>query len=183
MFTSTIPRTARSNSPRRRGRFTIVLALVALFAFAIPASATTTRVDFSATGQVVGVIAAGKTWESGDILHVRDYQPVVAMEIDADGFPDTGIAYGSVNFNLDQRTGHGRVWGTTVFEIGDGGFDCTASGEIRPAPVPGGLLGEFDAVCHGFDEYEGVQTRGTITEIIGIGQQAFDGFVFVPGDR
>jgi hypothetical protein len=182
MFTSTT-RGSRASSRRKGGRFTILLVLVALFAFAIPASATTTRVDFSAAGQVIGALDAGDSWVSGDILHVRNYRPVVAMTIDADGFPDDGVAYGAVNFNLDQRTGHGQVWGNTVFEIGDGGFDCTASGDIAPAAVPGGLLGEFEAVCHGFDQYEGVQIRGTIVELVGIGQQTVEGFSFIPGDR
>lgn len=182
MFTDKAPSDGMTGCSQRR-RFTVLLALIGLFAFAVPASATTTRVDISATGQVVGALGVDDSWEFGPILHVRNYQPVVVMTIRADGFPASGVAHGTINFNLDQRTGQGQVWGTTVLEIGDGGFDCTASGDIRPAAVPGGLLGEFEAVCHGWDEYAGLQMRGTITELVGIGRQAFDGFVFVPGDR
>lgn len=173
----------RPTGPKWRARFTVVIALMALFALAIPATATTTRSDFSARGQVVGVVDAGDSWVSGEILHVRGYQPVLEWAIDADGFPTTGLAQGSVNFNLDQRTGLGRAWGTTVLAIGNGGFECSGSGDIRPAQVPGGLLGEIDTVCHGYGEYEGTQLRGTIVEVIGIGQQTFEGFFFTPGDR
>jgi hypothetical protein len=164
-------------------RLVVLVALIAVLALALPASATTTRTEFSATGQIVAIADNGESWESGSILHVRGYRPVVAMDIDTPGYPAFGFAYGTVNFNLNQDTGQGHVWGTSVFDLGDGGFDCTAQGDIRPASVPGGLLGEFETVCHGFGEYEGSQTRGTVTEYILSGTQTYEGVVFVPGDR
>lgn len=164
----------------RPNRLAVFGAVIALMVFALPAGATTTKSDFALTGQVVGATDPGNTWTSGPILHVRGYEPVAVLTIDAAGYPAAGTSYGVVNFNINQQTGEGNAWGTSFVDLGDGGFECTASGSINPSGI--GPIGEFRTVCNGFGAYEGTQLRGSIFEVVLAGSQTFAGYSFVPGD-
>lgn len=164
-------------------RLSVLLALLTVFSLAIPAGATTTRLSISGSQQS-SLVDPGKVWSSGPILHVRDQEVAGIFTLDQSaGLPSTGTSHAFVNINLDTRTASGRVWGEGVLDFGDGGFDTTFSGDVRPANVPGGLLAELKLVGHGYGSLEGTELRLTAQEFVLIGFATFEGVVFVPGDR
>jgi hypothetical protein len=162
---------------------TMLLCVVLVLVFAAPAGATTTKVEVSGTAQVLGVIDEGRTWMSGSILHVRGQ--VLSVLHGPTALSQGGPAESTVNLNLDERTGHGRAWGTLRVDYLDGGgFEASFTGSIRPdASVPGGLIGEYRVVGSGWGTYAGQQLRATGTEYLATGQQFFTAVVFTPGDR
>jgi hypothetical protein len=145
-----------------------------------PAHATTTKVPVGGTGQVVGEVDPGREWLGDGILHVRD-RVLATLQ-----FPDTGgvgVGETTVSFNLDTTTFTGVTWGSGTVDFGGGGYDSTFQGTIHPDPtVPGGLVGEFRIVGHGWGDLEGTQLRATAVELIALGQQTYEGVSFVPGD-
>lgn len=164
-------------------RLTVLLALLTVFSLAIPVGATTTRLEISGTQQS-SLVDPGKVWSSGPILHVRDQEVAGILTLDQSaGLPSTGTSHAFVNINLDTRTGNGRAWGEGSLDFGDGGFDTTFSGDVRPANVPGGLLFEFELVGHGYGSLEGMELRITGQEFVLVGFATFEGVIFVPGDR
>jgi hypothetical protein len=164
-------------------RFTALLVVVSLLVLASPAGATTSRVDFTGTQQTVGIEDPGDEWFSGPIHHVRDRQLLgVSMPDPSTGLP-TGTTLGTLNFNIDTTTFHGRVWGEATLDYGDGGFETTFSGDISTADVPGGVLGELKVVGRGYGSFEGMQLRATVNEVVLTGSATFEGTLFAPGDR
>lgn len=163
-----------------RRLLTITLAvLLTSVGIVAHAAATTTRVPFSGTGQVVGLDDAGREWFSSGVQHVRQRVLSTIQFVD-DGRVGTGTT--TVSFNLDTETLEGQVWGTGTVDYGGGGYESTFRGSIHPEPgVPGGVVAQFRVVGHGWGALAGSQLRASGTEFILIGQQTFDGVEFVPG--
>ena len=164
----------------RRGVIALVLGLLLI---SLPAAAETDRIDFTGTQQSTGVADPGREWTSGPIQHVRDRALTGLNFPDAStGLPALGITEGTLNYNLDTRTGVGRAWGTLTIDYGDaGGIEASYQGELRPDAVPGGFLGEFRVVGHGYGDLEGAQLRVTVREFIFVGFAEVTGTLFFPG--
>ncbi|HEX6221948.1 MAG TPA: hypothetical protein VF115_12710 [Acidimicrobiia bacterium] len=183
MADSTIRPSLDQTPPTRRGRLTAAVITILILSIASPAYATTTRLEFSGVQQTIGQGDPGRSWVSGSIEHVRGRQLFGLSIPDATTGLPTGTTDGRLNYNLDLTTFEGRVWGAVTIDYGDGGFEGTFSGSIGPANVPGGLLGEFQFVGHGFGNLEGTQVRAMVRELIAFGSATFDGVMFTPGEE
>ena len=166
-------------------RLTLLLALLVGFSLAIPAGATTTRIDFEATGNTM-TGDAERSWLAGTIEHIRS-QPVEGEFIfdpAVDGLPNTGDLHGSINVNFDTRTFDGRVWGEGTLEFDDGGFELKFAGDVGLDGFA--LVADYRGVGHGYGVYEGMQMRLTAHELIGFpgnpNTTEYDGELFIPAD-
>lgn len=176
--------TSQNQRPRRRrrvGRVAAVVPAVSLLLASPPVSAETTRIEFGGTQQVLAVADPGTEWQSGPVLHFRDRVFTgVSVADPASGLP-TGTTTAVVNVNLDTRDAHGTVWGHGRLDFEDGGFRTTFSGTIRPAAVPGGLLGEYQIIAHGDGAYDGMQIRADAAEFLAIGFGTYEAVLMTPG--
>ena len=159
----------------RYARITSALAAAVLvLALAAPTRATTTRIPVSLDEPLIEVIAWSDTW--GDtVQQARGYEASYAVDFGGD--IGAGVATVRANYSMNLTTGHGTLWGTIVYDLGDGGFTGTFTGK---------WVWSEDAVwvgrtvSHGFGDLAGWQLR---TQIVEIAHELVteEGFIFMPG--
>lgn len=154
--------------------FAMVLTMgVLMFAVTAPAGATVTRIPVSLDEPLIEVIAWSDSW--GDkVQQARGYEAAYAVDF---GELGDGVATVHANYVMDLTDGSGILWGTIVYDLGEGGFTSRFTGT---------WVWEEDAVWvgrnvgHGYGELEGWQLR---TRVVEVSHELVteEGFVFAPG--
>ena len=130
--------------------------VMALFPLSVKAKATKTY--FTGTETPLKTIDPGTNWTSGGkIYHVRGDISVYRDNCTDPRF--TGNVTAVANWNLDETTGRGSVWGTQ-FSVPDedGGFwEGTWNGKMY---ADGSM--SIRGVCHGIGLFEGLKYRYTM---------------------
>lgn len=139
---------------RIRNAFSVVVALIAVFALVLPVGAKTDRIAFSADETTVNTIPALRDWDTPDgstLNHVRGLTNIYDVESDEPLY--TGTATVVINWNLDWDTMEGPMWGTTNLELEgyDGGYIGTWVGKFTGDE----RVWVGHGVAHGYGEVEG----------------------------
>lgn len=153
--------------------FALTAALL-VFAVVAPAGATTTRIPVSLSEPLIEVIAWSDTW--GDKMQQgRGFEAWYEVDFGAD--MGAGVATVHANYTMDLASGDGNLWGTIVYDLGDGGFTSTFTGKWAWAE---GVAWIGRNVGHGFGALEGRQLR---THVVEVSHELVteEGFVFMPG--
>ena len=161
---------------RKRTVMLIALSLLVVFGSALPVSATTDRIEFTAEDYIAGPpLDEGIQWMRGPISHVRGLK--VAYETVGPEFY-SGVSVVNINIRQNMETGEGFMWGTWELMVDEdrgyhGVWVATFTGEESPAWTGHG-------VGRGTGDYRGYLVK------FGLTQQPYGdtvtGVLFKPAD-